>query len=119
MSVVGNNLHEVESADDVENFLVSMPMKFRKNVWIKRGSFVLVEAIEEGDKVKAEIIRILTDAHQKEFTKEGVWPKKFSKKRELEDDDSDGDDSLHRNLNRRNISNDSDENDSSSSSEND
>ena len=35
----GNNLHEVETEDD-EKFLVSMPTKFRKNVWIKRGTFL-------------------------------------------------------------------------------
>ena len=32
----GNNLHEVESTTGVK-FLVSMPTKFRRNVWIKRG----------------------------------------------------------------------------------
>ena len=32
----GNNLHEVETADG-DKFLVSMPSKFRKNVWMKRG----------------------------------------------------------------------------------
>ena len=32
----GNNLHEVVTAQG-ETFLVSMPTKFRKNVWIKRG----------------------------------------------------------------------------------
>lgn len=86
----GNNLHEVEP-DDGENFLVSMPTKFRRNIWIKRGDFVLVEPIEEGDKVKAEIVRILTPEHVKVFTQEGVWPKKFTKKRDHEDDvDEDG-----------------------------
>lgn len=61
VSSKGNNLHEVESSDSKEsNFLVSMPMKYRKNVWIKRGDYVLVEPIEEGEKVKAEIVRILT-----------------------------------------------------------
>ena len=32
----GNNLHEVEAADGCQ-FLASMPTKFRRNVWIKRG----------------------------------------------------------------------------------
>ena len=36
----GNNLHEVESATGVK-FLVSMPTKFRRNVWIKRGESML------------------------------------------------------------------------------
>ncbi|XP_070509151.1 probable RNA-binding protein EIF1AD [Chironomus tepperi] len=110
VSSKGNNLHEVESSiESEENYLVSMPPKFRKNVWIKRGDFVLVEPIEEGDKVKAEICRILTPEHQKEFEKAFVWPKKFTKKRdheEIEDDktsdsDSDNDDDLPQNPNRR------------------
>ena len=54
----GNNLHEIETADG-DKYLVSMPTKFRKNVWIKRGDFVLIQPIEEGEKVKAEIINIL------------------------------------------------------------
>lgn len=33
----GNNLHEVENTNG-ERFLASMPTKFRKNVWIKRGN---------------------------------------------------------------------------------
>lgn len=55
----GNNLHEV--SDSVgESYLVSMPTKYRKNIWVKRGDYVLVEPITEGDKVKAEIVKILT-----------------------------------------------------------
>uniref|UniRef100_A0A6E8W1T5 Probable RNA-binding protein EIF1AD n=1 Tax=Anopheles coluzzii TaxID=1518534 RepID=A0A6E8W1T5_ANOCL len=106
----GNNLHEVETAQDgEERFLVSMPVKFRKNVWIKRGNFVLVEPIEEGNKVKAEICRILTPEHIKVFEKEGVWPRKFSRKRELEDDlDEDG---LFRNTNRKFLAQSSDDDD--------
>ena len=32
----GNNLHEVETAAG-DHYLASMPTKFRRNVWIKRG----------------------------------------------------------------------------------
>lgn len=78
----GNNLHEVEPADGDDRYLVSMPTKFRKNVWIKRGDFVLVEPIREGDKVKAEIVRILTPEHVRVFTEEKVWPEKFTKQKE-------------------------------------
>lgn len=117
VSSKGNNLHEVESAlEGSEKFLVTMPNKFRKNVWIKRGNFLLVEPIQEGDKVKAEIVRILTDEHQKEFSKKGVWPKSFTKKREHSSGDED-DEGLHRNLNRRQDDQESEEEDSSSSSD--
>lgn len=56
----GNNLHEVSDSTG-ERFLVSMPSIFRNNVYVKRGDFVLVESIPEGDKVKAEIIKVLTE----------------------------------------------------------
>lgn len=97
LSTRGNNLHEVESAalDADEKFLVSMPTKFRKNVWVKRGDFVVVEPIEEGDKVKAEIVRILTPQHIKEFTKDGIWPEKFTKNRGEDTKNGSDDDSEH------------------------
>ncbi|XP_030383588.1 probable RNA-binding protein EIF1AD [Scaptodrosophila lebanonensis] len=77
----GNNLLEVEpSVAQSENFLVSISTKFRKNLWVKRGDFILVDPIEEGDKVKAEICKVLTPAHVKEYTKAGVWPERFAKK---------------------------------------
>ena len=34
----GNNLHEVVNRTG-EKYLVSMPTKFRKSIWIKRGLF--------------------------------------------------------------------------------
>ena len=74
----GNNLHEVVD-EKGESFLVSMPTKFRKNVWIKRGDFVLVSPIEEGDKVKAEIITILYKEQIKHIKNENLWPEGFKK----------------------------------------
>lgn len=80
----GNNLHEVVD-DKGEAFLVSMPTKFRKNVWIKRGDFVLVSPIEEGDKVKAEIITILYKDQIKYIKNEKLWPEGFEKQAESVD----------------------------------
>ncbi|XP_037897560.1 probable RNA-binding protein EIF1AD [Glossina fuscipes] len=37
--------------------------------FFKRGDFILVEPIEEGDKVKADICKILTVEHIKEYIK--------------------------------------------------
>ncbi|XP_044126197.1 probable RNA-binding protein EIF1AD [Bufo gargarizans] len=74
----GNNLHEVETADG-ERFLASMPTKFRKNIWIKRGDFVIVDPIAEGEKVKAEITFIIYKDHQRLLQKEGLWPLGFNK----------------------------------------
>lgn len=72
----GNNLHEVITAKG-EKFLVSMPTKFRKNIWIKRGDFLIVDPIEEGEKVKAEMAFILYKAHIQYLKKEGLWPEEF------------------------------------------
>ncbi|XP_055337483.1 probable RNA-binding protein EIF1AD [Paramacrobiotus metropolitanus] len=73
----GNNLHEIQNAAG-ERFLASMPTKFRKNIWIKRGDFVLVEPIAEGDRVKAEIINILRTKEQLCHIKaNGCWPSAF------------------------------------------
>lgn len=36
----GNNLHDVETSTG-EMYIVTMPVKFRKSVWTKRGSLIL------------------------------------------------------------------------------
>uniref|UniRef100_A0A1B6LYQ9 Probable RNA-binding protein EIF1AD n=1 Tax=Graphocephala atropunctata TaxID=36148 RepID=A0A1B6LYQ9_9HEMI len=72
----GNNLHDVENASG-DVFLVSMPSKFRRSVWVKRGDYVLVESILEGDKVKAEIITVLTKHHIRFFKDRNCWPDRF------------------------------------------
>lgn len=84
----GNNLHEVVTAQG-ETFLVSMPTKFRKNIWIKRGDYVIVDPIEEGDKVKAEIAHILYKEQIKYIKSESLWPTKF-----MDDDKSTGKDMM-------------------------
>jgi len=78
----GNNLHEVVDESGT-SFLVSMPTKFRKNVWIKRGDFVIVTNIEEGDKVKAEISTILYKDQIKFIKAEGCWPQGFLAEEQL------------------------------------
>jgi len=80
----GNNLHEVETSDGTK-FLVSMPSKFRKSVWIKRGDFVIVDPIEEGNKVCAEIVHILYGKQIKYLKSEGLWPTAFTEKALTED----------------------------------
>lgn len=67
-----------------------MPTKFRNTIFIKRGDdcqnvilrrfilfiqgdFVLVEDIEEGDKVKAEIVRILLKDNIKYIRSQNCW----------------------------------------------
>uniref|UniRef100_A0A1A7YUM5 Probable RNA-binding protein EIF1AD n=1 Tax=Iconisemion striatum TaxID=60296 RepID=A0A1A7YUM5_9TELE len=109
----GNNLHETITAQG-ETFLVSMPTKFRKNIWIKRGDYVIVDPIEEGEKVKAEIRFILYKDHIQHLQKQQLWPEGFTEKapqdktshkqeEEEEGSDSEDDDSdLFVNTNRCN-----------------
>lgn len=81
----GNNLHEVETAAQ-STYLASMPSKFRKNIWVKRGDFVIVEPIAEGDKVKAEMVRVLSKEHIKYFKKIKVWPDAFNAEQDSDED---------------------------------
>jgi len=85
----GNNLHEVRRHSG-ETFLVSMPTKFRKNVWIKRGDFVVVKPIEEGDKVKAEILTILYKEQIKYIKAENQWPAGFEAAKVEEEEEEEG-----------------------------
>ncbi|XP_033626613.1 probable RNA-binding protein EIF1AD [Asterias rubens] len=85
----GNNLHEVQAAKG-DLFLVSMPTRFRKNVWIKRGDFVIVDPIQEGDKVKAEISSILYPKQIKYIQQESLWPDQFKSKTSSSDLDTAG-----------------------------
>lgn len=55
----GHNLHEVVTPSG-EQFIVSMPTKFRQNIYVKRGDYIVIESIKEGKKVKGEIVKILT-----------------------------------------------------------
>ena len=68
----GNNLHEVVTSSG-DAFLASMPTKFRKNVWIKRGDYVMVFHIAEGEKVKAEITHILLKPQIQYIQSQGLW----------------------------------------------
>ncbi|KAM8908441.1 putative RNA-binding protein EIF1AD isoform 1-T3 [Spinachia spinachia] len=110
----GNNLHEAVTARGV-TFLVSMPTKFRKNLWIKRGDYVIVDPIEEGEKVKAEISFILYKDNIQYLQKQQLWPEGFTEEPEKEPEkaeetekdedfsDSEDDESdLFVNTNRRN-----------------
>jgi len=75
----GSNLHEIVTPAG-QRSLASLPTKFRRNIWIKRGDFVVVEPIAEGNKVTAEIVRILYPQHIKEIKQSNLWPSEFEPK---------------------------------------
>lgn len=106
-----------------EIYLASMPTKFRKNIWVKRGDYILVEPILEGDKVKAEIVRIMNKDSIKFFKENNVWPQEFEDKKvesvcDKNSDDSNSDDDLFVNTNRVNVNNYSSSDTESSSDDN-
>lgn len=70
------NFKQVTTATG-EEFLASMPHKFRKHVWIKRGDYVVTEEIPEGNKVRAEIVRILMKDHIRFIMQNDKWPSAF------------------------------------------
>lgn len=62
-----------------------MPHKFRKHVWIKRGDYVVTEAIPEGNKVRAEIVQILMKDHIQYIMQNDKWPQAFAQHSEEEE----------------------------------
>jgi probable RNA-binding protein EIF1AD len=54
-----------------------MPIKFRKNIYVKDGSYVLTEPIPEGKKVKGEIVKIVSTDQIKYYKSQGLWPEVF------------------------------------------
>lgn len=107
---MGNNLHEVEG-ETGEVFLISMPTRFRKSVWVKRDDFILVESIPEGDKVRAEMVRPITSDYMRFLRENNQWPTAFET---IEaDDDFDAGNPNHRpvhNCDSSSSSSDSDDN---------
>ncbi|KAG0290046.1 putative RNA-binding protein eif1ad [Linnemannia gamsii] len=104
----GKNVHEVQFSDNQE-LLVNLPPKFRSLVWVKRGSYVIIEPAEEEDKTKVggDIIAVLFPDHIKHYKQQGIWPFTDRLSQSLHNDSDsekeDGeneDDDLFRNNNR-------------------
>ncbi|KAG0367885.1 hypothetical protein BC939DRAFT_439387 [Gamsiella multidivaricata] len=71
----GKNVHEVQFLEGQE-LLVNLPPKFRSLVWVKRGSYVIIQPAEEEDKTKVEgdIVAVLFPDHIKQYRQQGIWP---------------------------------------------
>lgn len=85
----GNNLYQIElpSAGTV---LAELPAKFRSTIWIKRGTFVVVDtsALSDRDnKLGGEIVNVVRD--EKAWRKMSYWPAEFAAKKAVYDEDSD------------------------------
>ncbi|KAG8238300.1 hypothetical protein J437_LFUL017786 [Ladona fulva] len=62
-----------------KRFLASMPRKFRKSVWVRRGDVIIIEWIPEGEKVKAEIVSVIMRKMVRSLRLSGelMWPPEF------------------------------------------
>ncbi|KAE9465100.1 hypothetical protein C3L33_02986, partial [Rhododendron williamsianum] len=82
VSLRGSNLIEVMDAKG-ENALALFPAKFQKSMWIKRGSFVVVdesgreEAIDSGRKVACIVSQVLFHEQLRFLQKSPEWPENF------------------------------------------
>ncbi|GJT69542.1 probable RNA-binding protein EIF1AD [Tanacetum coccineum] len=82
VSLRGNNQIEVIDAKG-ETTLAIFPAKFQKSMWIKRGSFVVVddsgreEAVESGSKVACVVLQVLFHDQVRVLQKSPEWPEIF------------------------------------------
>lgn len=73
IKATGNNIYLIEWPNK-EQMLVELPARFRSTIWIKRGSYVVVDtkAQEERDnKIGGEIVNIVRD--EKAWRKAPFW----------------------------------------------
>ncbi|EUC42972.1 hypothetical protein COCMIDRAFT_39018 [Bipolaris oryzae ATCC 44560] len=76
----GKNLYSAELPDG-KPVLAELEPKFRSTVWIKRGSYVVVDTsalADRDNKLDGEIVNIVRD--EKAWRKMSYWPKEFAKK---------------------------------------
>ncbi|RIA98976.1 hypothetical protein C1645_731185 [Glomus cerebriforme] len=117
----GKNLFEIQFSDG-NITLCTLPPKFRNLIWVKRGSYVIINPISEterANKIGGEIEHVLFPEHVKHLKSEGIWPQEFEIHEEndkiikLRNEDTSNSDDLFVNTNRHGIDYDT------SSSEND
>ncbi|XP_052627266.1 uncharacterized protein LOC128133763 [Lactuca sativa] len=122
VSLRGSNLIEIIDAKG-DKALAIFPAKFQKSMWIKRGSFVVVddsgreEAVESGRKVACVVLQVLFHKQVRVLQKSAEWPEIFKivimdtsngnsekstqENEELESSEDDGMPPLEANTNRR------------------
>ena len=70
----GNNLYSVELPSMKEPLLVELPSRFRSQIWIKRGGYVVIDTSvfeDRNNKLSGEIVNIVRD--QKAWRKQSYW----------------------------------------------
>ncbi|KAJ5312485.1 hypothetical protein N7508_003315 [Penicillium antarcticum] len=79
IKATGNNIYLIEHTDKSQ-VLVELPARFRSTIWIKRGSYVVVDTQgqeERDNKIRGEIVNVVRD--EKAWRKAPFWPKEFVK----------------------------------------
>ncbi|KAK0665020.1 putative RNA-binding protein EIF1AD [Lasiodiplodia hormozganensis] len=85
----GNNLYSVELPDKTTT-LAELNAKFRSTIWVKRGTYVVVDAgtlAERNNKLGGEIINVVRD--EKAWRKMSYWPPEFKKQSAYPEDSDD------------------------------
>ena len=70
----GNNLYLVELPSGTEPLLVELPSRFRSQIWIKRGAYVVVDRSAFNDrenKLGGEIVNVVRG--EKQWRKQRYW----------------------------------------------
>lgn len=88
----GSNLYHLELAAPAaaDMLLAELPARFRSTIWIKRGSFVVVDTSARAgrdNKLGGEIVNVVRD--EKAWRKMAYWPAEFAAKKSFYDEDSD------------------------------
>ena len=87
----GNNLYQLELPSG-KFVLAELPARFRSTIWIKRGSYVLVDTSTLADrenKLDGQIVNIVRD--ERKWRKMPYWPLEFKAKTSSYADNSDDD----------------------------
>ncbi|KAL8965028.1 MAG: hypothetical protein Q9197_006705 [Variospora fuerteventurae] len=91
----GKNLYAVElpsSSPTEKTLLVELPSRFRSQIWLKRGGYVVVDTgafAGRENKLDGEIVNVVRD--EREWRKREYWPAEFVKKSSyLDESDEEG-----------------------------
>ena len=77
----GNNLYQLDLPNG-ESALAELPARFRSTIWIKRGSYVLLDTTAlagRDNKLDGEIVNIVRE--ERAWRKMSYWPPEFAAKR--------------------------------------
>lgn len=70
----GKNLYLVELPKRTDPLLVELPARFRSQIWIKNGGYVLVDTaafLDRENKLDGEIVNVVRE--EKEWRKQSYW----------------------------------------------